>query len=85
MLGNAEGTRDARDFRGRGLVQITGRSNYQKMGAQLQKEGFSYTQDGVTYGGKGNPPIDLVKNFEHVNKNVELASRLMISAVMQGS
>lgn len=84
-LGNVPGTTDARDFRGRGFVQLTGRDNYKKMGDLLTKEGFTYTQDDVTYGGQGNPAIDLIAHPDHVNKNMELAARLMIIGMQQGS
>ena len=84
-LGNVSGTTDARDFRGRGFVQLTGRDNFKKMGDLLTKEGFTYTQDEVTYGGQGNPAIDLLAHPDHVNKNMELAARLMIIGMQQGS
>lgn len=84
-LGNVAGTTDARDFRGRGFVQLTGRDNFKKMGDLLTKEGFTYTQDDVTYGGQGNPAIDLIAHPDHVNKNMELAARLMIIGMQQGS
>mgnify|MGYP002147619876 CR=1 FL=1 len=84
-LGNRPGTTDARDFRGRGFVQLTGRSNYQKMSDLLNAQGFSYTLDGVVYGGVCNKPIDLLTNFEHVNRSPELSARIMVSGMHDGS
>ena len=48
------------------------------MGDLLTKEGFTYTQDDVKYGGQGNAAIDLLAHPDHVNKNMELATRLTL-------
>ena len=85
MLGNRPGTTDGRDFRGRGFVQLTGRDNYRKMGKSLAAEGFSYTVDGVAYGGEGNPPIDLEAHPDHVNRVPELAARILVSGMAKGT
>lgn len=81
-LGNRHGTSDGADFRGRGYVQLTGRVNYEKMTAELNREGFVYEQDGVAYG--RDQPIDLVNNPTHVNKNKELAARCLVEGMMEG-
>jgi predicted chitinase len=83
-LGNKKSSMDASNFRGRGFVQLTGRDNYKKMSNQLNKEGFTYTYDGVTYGSKDNP-IDLVTHFDHVNKVQALAARILVSGMDEGS
>lgn len=82
-LGNRKGTTDARDYRGRGFVQLTGRGNYEKMSKVLNAQGFTYTHEGKSYGGKGEP-IDLVKNFEHVNQVPVLAARILVEGSKQG-
>lgn len=84
MLGNEAGTSDAADFRGRGFVQLTGRSNYENMTTILTGQGFSYTVDGVTYGGEGGQAIDLVAHPEHVNQVPELAARVLVTGMMDG-
>ena len=68
---------DGGRYMGRGYVQLTWKNNYKRMSKILTKNGFSYTQDGVTYG-KGNKPIDLVKNYNHVNRNKDLAARILV-------
>jgi predicted chitinase len=83
-LGNVRGTSDAADYRGRGLVQLTGRSNYANMSQQLTGEGFQYTVDGVTYG-TPEQPINLTANPTHVNRVPELASRITVSGMRQGT
>ncbi len=83
-LGNVRGTSDAADFRGRGLVQLTGRNNYATMSRQLGEEGFQYTVDGVTYG-TAEHPIDLTANPTHVNRVPELAARITVSGMRQGT
>jgi predicted chitinase len=83
-LGNEAGTTDARNYRGRGYVQITGRESYKKMSAVLNAQGFSYSADGQTWGGQGNPKIDLVANYTHVNTVPELAARLLVEGSKQG-
>lgn len=85
MLGNQPGTTDAARYRGRGYVQLTGRTNYERMTNSLNEAGFSYTIDGVTYGGQDNPPIDLLANPEHVNKVPDLAARILVSGMSAGS
>lgn len=83
-LGNVSGTTDARDFRGRGFVQLTGRVNYERMSQLLNGEGFSYTLDGTTYGGAGNAAIDLAAHPDHVNRSRELAARVEVKGMMEG-
>jgi len=83
-LGNERGTSDASDYRGRGYVQITGQVNYERMSGVLNAQGFSYTIDGVTYGGPGNPLIDLEDNPTHVNRVPELAARLLVEGSVGG-
>jgi predicted chitinase len=84
-LGNKKGTTDGENFRGRGFVQLTGRSNYANMSAILNQQGFSYTYQNVTYGGQGNPPIDLTAHPDHVNLVPELAARIMVTGMQRGS
>ncbi len=84
-LGNARGTEDARNFRGRGYVQLTGRSNYEGMTRHLNSIGFSYQIDGQAYGGQGNPAIDLAAHPDHVNRVPELAARIMVDGMKNGS
>ncbi len=83
-LGNVKGSSDAANYRGRGFVQITGRDNYKRLGTQLQNEGFTYTYDKQTYGGK-EQPIDLVANPTHVNLVPELAAKIMVSGMQNDS
>lgn len=83
-LGNAAGTTDARDYRGRGYVQLTGRSNYQQMSDALTGEGYTYTLDGTTWGGPGHPAIDLVAHPDHVNRCRELAAHIMVKGMREG-
>ena len=85
MLGNEPGTTDAARYRGRGYVQLTGRNNYERMTNSLNEAGFSYAIDGVTYGGQGNPPIDLLANPEHINQVPDLAARVLVSGMSAGS
>jgi|JI10StandDraft_1071094.scaffolds.fasta_scaffold66645_4 predicted chitinase len=85
MKGNTPGTTDGSQFRGRGFVQLTGRRNYHNQSAALNEQGFSYTVDGVTYGGHGNPPIDLEAHPDHVNRVPVLAARIMVSGMGSGS
>ena len=84
-LGNESGGSDGRDYRGRGFVQITGEANYEKIGELLNKQGFSYTHSGVTYGGAGNPAVDLVANPEHVNEVPSVAARILVEGSLAGS
>lgn len=83
-LGNARGTSDAADFRGRGFVQLTGRTNYETMSTRMNNQGFSYSLDGQTYGGRGNPAIDLAANPEHVNRNTDVAARALVDGMRAG-
>lgn len=82
--GNIPSTEDAANFRGRGFVQLTGRENYRKLSDLLNKQGFSYTYNGVRYGA-GGQPLDLVTNYEHVNQVPELAARIMVAGMQAGS
>ena len=77
---------DGGKYRGRGYVQLTWKNNYQRMSKILQETGFTYTQDGVQYGnGKNNTkPIDLVTNYEHVNKNKQLAAKILVMGMDKG-
>lgn len=84
-LGNERGTTDAKNYRGRGYVQLTGEENYENMTAALNAEGFVYTHEGVTYGGPEGQPIDLLTNFEHVNLVPALAARVMVKGMMEGT
>lgn len=84
-LGNERGTTDAKNYRGRGYVQLTGEDNYRNMSNALNAEGFSYTHEGVTYGGPEGQPIDLLSNYEHVNLVPALAARVMVKGMMEGS
>ncbi|TNE87578.1 MAG: hypothetical protein EP330_17940 [Deltaproteobacteria bacterium] len=81
-LGNRHGTWDAANFKGRGFVQLTGRTNYEKMTNKLRAEGFTYTQDGVVWG--QDQPIDLAANPTHVNENSDLAAKVMVMGTMDG-
>jgi predicted chitinase len=83
-LDNRKGTSDAANYRGRGFVQLTGKTNYAKMTNELNAEGYSYTHEGTTYGGQGNPPIDLVTHFTHVNEVPDLAARILVEGTMEG-
>lgn len=81
-LGNRKGTTDAANYRGRGYVQLTGRTNYDKMTKELNREGFTYELDGVVWG--KDKPIDLVANPTHVNKSKDLAARCLVDGMMDG-
>lgn len=85
ILGNKKGTGDAANFRGRGYVQLTGRTNYQDWTDRLKKENYSYSYAGVTYGGKDGQPLDLTKHPEHVNKVPQLAARILVEGMEQGT
>lgn len=86
-LGNKKGTDDAAKYRGRGYVQLTGKTNYEDMTRRLNAEGFSYRYGGKTYGGKGRDaePLDLVKNPTHVNLVHDLAARILVMGSMEGT
>ena len=84
MLGNRKGTTDGRRYRGRGYVQLTGRSNYASMTEKLTAEGFTYECDGKTWGTAENP-IDLTKHPTHVNRVPELAARILAMGSRDGS
>lgn len=84
-LGNVRGTTDGRDFRGRGYVQLTGRDNYASASERLNAQNFSYTVDEVTYGGAGNPAIDLTAHPDHVNRVPDLAARVLVDGMQTGS
>jgi predicted chitinase len=83
-LGNEKGTSDAANYRGRGFVQLTGRTHYENFSKALTEEGFTYELDGVVWGTAENP-IDLAAHPDHVNRNRELAARIMIDGMMEGS
>ena len=83
-LDNSPGTTDARDYRGRGYVQLTGRTNYEEMTNHLNEVGFSYQIDGQTWGANGTP-IDLLTHPDHVNRVPELAARILVDGSMLGS
>ena len=83
-LGNERGTTDAKNYRGRGYVQLTGEDNYERMTTALNAEGFVYSHGGVTYGGPEGEPIDLLTHFEHVNLVPALAARVMVKGMMEG-
>jgi len=71
---------DGGRYMGRGYVQLTWKNNYERMSTVLIDSGYSYTQDGVTYGdgNNGTTEIDLVTNYNHVNRNKELAARILV-------
>ena len=81
-LGNRKGTTDAMNFRGRGVVQITGRVNYEKLTKRLNEQGFTYTYGGVEWG--KDQPIDLVSNPEHVNQVEDLAAKILVVGSSEG-
>lgn len=83
-LGNRPGSDDGYEYRGRGYVQLTGRSNYEAMSNVLNDAGYSYTAEGVTYGG-GDNRIDLVAHPNHVSQVPELAARILVEGMMQGT
>lgn len=85
-LGNRPGTADASNFRGRGFVQLTGRANYEMITKMLNEQGFSYVFENTIYGGGRDcsRPIDLITNYEHVNKVPELAARIMVTGMESG-
>lgn len=82
-LENRKGTTDARDFRGRGYVQLTGRELYGRMSKVLNERGFSYQLDGKTWG-QGGEPIDLLTYPDHANRSLELAARIAVEAPRDG-
>jgi hypothetical protein len=84
-LGNERGTADGANYRGRGFAQLTGRTNYDRMTQILGGQGFTYTLDGITYGGPGGTPIDLLAHPEHVNRVPELAARILVEGSMRGT
>ena len=77
-------TGDGAKYRGRGYAHLTWKSNYRKMSALLNAQGFSYTVGNKTYGGPGNEPIDLVTHYEHASDNQELAARVMTLGMREG-
>jgi LysM repeat protein/predicted chitinase len=83
-LDNQSGTEDAANYRGRGFVQLTGRTNYERMSERLNRDGFQYTLDGQTWGGAAGP-IDLLANPDHVNRSEELAAEIMVLGCVEGS
>lgn len=54
------------------------------MTKRLTELGYSYTHNGVTYGGAGNPPINLVQHPAHVNDVPELAARILVLGSAEG-
>lgn len=83
-LENKSGTADAANYRGRGFVQLTGRRNYREFTKKLNDEGFSYELDGQRWGA-GGTAIDLLAHPDHVNRSRELAARIMIDGMMEGT
>lgn len=79
QMGNTQ-TGDGGRYMGRGYVQLTWKNNYRRMSNLLQSNGFTYEQDGVTYGDgrNGTTAIDLVTNYRHVNENKDLAARILV-------
>ena len=79
QLGNTQRGDGAR-YMGRGYVQLTWKNNYERMSKLLIDNDFSYTEDGVTYGDglNGTEKIDLVTNYRHVNRNKDLAARILV-------
>ena len=77
---------DGGRYMGRGYVQLTWKNNYERMSKLLIQNGFTYTQDGVTFGNgqNGTKPIDLVANYRHVNKNKDLAAGLLVMGMDGG-
>ncbi len=71
---------DGAKYMGRGFVQLTWKDNYARMSKLLINSGYQYTYEGVTYGNgqNGTKPIDLVKNYNHVSDNKELAARILV-------
>jgi len=84
-LGNQPGTTDGRDFRGRGYTQLTGRDNYARQSHRMNNQGFSYNLDGQTFGGAGNPGVDLVANPDHVNRSPTVAARTLVDGMQSGT
>lgn len=81
--GHTASKEDARDFRGRGLVQLTHRENYGKMTTSLTLEKFEYALGDKTWGTTSNP-IDLETHFDHVNRSMELASMILVIGMSTG-
>ena len=79
QFGNTQ-SGDGAKYMGRGYVQLTWKNNYARMSKILRDSGYSYTQDGVIYGNgqNGTKPIDLVTNYKHVNRNKDLAARILV-------
>ena len=71
---------DGAKYLGRGYVQLTWKDNYARMSKLLQDSGYQYSHQGVMYGNgqNGTEPIDLVKNYNHVSDNKELAARILV-------
>ena len=71
---------DGAKYMGRGYVQLTWKNNYERMSKLLRESGYQYTHEGVLYGDGQNDtkPIDLVKNYNHVSENKELAARILV-------
>jgi predicted chitinase len=85
-LDNQRGTDDASRFRGRGFVQLTGRTNYRERSEALNREGNFYMKDGKMIGGAGGKrPIDLVQNPTDVNEVPDLAAQLLVTGARDGS
>lgn len=73
LLGNgSEASGDGWRFRGRGLVQVTGRNNYDKWTKRLEKAPLL-----------NGEPIDFVKDPDEMNRQ-DVAVRVLVEGIAQG-